>query len=133
MYADLLQDYPRGAFWSRKSGRNPVQLANCYWKMGSKDMAVELLQQVGPDRTRNASVVKLWAEMGELETALKLAQNMASAGQPDAAYLAAGDACRRPGRYEQARGYYRESARLHTGGRDLEVNKKTCRRPAWMP
>jgi uncharacterized protein with FMN-binding domain len=124
LYAAMLQDYPRGAFWARRSGKNPVLLANCYWQMGSKEMATELLKKIGPDRTRNGSVIKLWADMGELPTALELAQEMAQSGMPDAAYLAAGDACRSAGQYDQATKYYQGVLASTAGGRDLEVNRK---------
>lgn len=124
LYATMLRDYPRGAFWARRFSRNPVLLANCYWQMGSKEMAAELLRKIGRDDTRHGSVIKLWADMGEFATALKLADQMARDGMPDAAWLAAGDACRLAGQYDKAGRYYRDVLACPTGGRDLAVNKK---------
>lgn len=108
IYAELLQDYPRGAFWARKHGGDPILLANCYWKMGSKEMAQEILQKIGNDDTGSGMVIKLWADMGELDTALRLAETMAADGAPDTAYLAAGDACRLAGQYPRAIAYYQK-------------------------
>ncbi len=124
LYGEMLLDYPRAAFWTRRWGRNPVMLANCYWEMGSKEMAVEELRRIGADRTRHGGLVKLWADMGELTTALKLAEDMARAGMPDAAYLVAGDACRLAGKYPEATKYYQKVLAVPSGGRDIDVNKK---------
>ncbi len=124
MYGELLQDYARGAFWARKTGQNPIRLANCYWKLGSKSMAVEILRRIGGDNTRNGTVIKLWADMGEYDTALRLAEQSARTGWADAAYLAAGDACRLAGRFPKALAYYQKVLATTQGGRDLAVNKK---------
>jgi len=43
-----------------------------------------------------------WADLGEFDKALKLAEEKAASGEPDSAYLAAGDTCRLNGRYTQA-------------------------------
>lgn len=123
LYSDMLQDYARGAFWSQKAN-NPVRLANCYWKLGSKEMAVAELRKLGADRTRNGEVIKLWADMGEHAMALRLAEAKARTDFADAAYLAAGDACRLAGDYAAAVDYYRRVLSLQQGGRDLDMNKK---------
>ncbi len=47
MYHDLLEDYGRAAFWYRKVGAenvdefpsSAINLAECYWRLGSKSMA----------------------------------------------------------------------------------------------
>jgi uncharacterized protein with FMN-binding domain len=122
MYAHLLEDHPRAAFWARKGRGNIVLLANCYWKMGSREMTVELIGRINRDPTRNASLVKLWAEMGDLERALRLAAGVAGEGRPDVAFLAAGDACRFAGRYEQAMEFYRRAAAITAGSTDLKMN-----------
>lgn len=125
IYSDLLQDYPRGAYWTRKTGQNQVRLADCYWKMGCRELAVETLQRVGPDTTRNGSVIKLWADMGDYATALRLADQMARSA-PDPAYLAAGDACRLAGQYPKALEYYNKvvTTTAQRGTRDLDRNKQ---------
>ncbi|MCY2954938.1 MAG: hypothetical protein NTU53_23660, partial [Planctomycetota bacterium] len=100
--AHLLEDYPRAAFWARKQARDPILLADCYWKMGCKVMATEILARINGDPTRNCTIVKLWSDMGELDKALRLAEQEADRGRPVVAYLAAADVCRKAGRYPQA-------------------------------
>ena len=109
MYGHLLEDYARAAFWGRKNNRDSIMLANCYWKLGCKEMAVEVLQGFQGDPTGNCSIIKLWADMGEVDRALRIAESEARS-RPDAVYLAAGDACRLAGRYKQALDYYQKSA-----------------------
>ena len=109
MYHDLLQDYPRAAFWWRAAGvdkgdrtRAGVQLAATYWKLGSKPMAMELLDRV----PLQFASIKLLADMGETEQALRLAEANMRGPAADLAYLYAGDACRIVGQHEQALKYY---------------------------
>lgn len=116
MYFELLQDYPRAAFWERKVRSDDLLLANCYWKLGNKQMAVELIQGMDDD-TRFGSVIKLWAEMGELDKALQVARRMADDGAPDIAWVAAGDACRMFGRYREAMDYYNKALAVPRGGK----------------
>jgi uncharacterized protein with FMN-binding domain len=123
-YSNLLQDYARSAYWNQYAGTcDPVGLAECYWKLGNTAMAVELLRTVGADRTRTARVIKAWSDVGQLEQALALADDAARGGFPDAAYLAAGDACRYHGQYGWAMQCYRKVAEMPQGGRDLQANK----------
>ena len=127
IYTELLCDYPRGAYWCRKAGNMDVALATCYLKLGSPSMAIELLKKIGPDRTRNAQVVKLWADLGDIKTALALAEAAAKSGNACAAYLAAGDACRRAGKTPEATAYYKKVLAQPEGKnepRDNPVNKK---------
>lgn len=114
MYHDLMEDYPRAVFWWRLSAKygtqaDPIALAHCYWRMGCREMAEETLSRVESDRTRYGALIKLWADMGQINRALRLAEQKAKAGSPTIAYLAAGDACRLAGRYEDALAYYRKS------------------------
>lgn len=102
IYHNLLQDYARSAFWWRKSGRVSIELADCYWQLGSREMAVEVLQRLPGSNTR---VIKLWADVGETERALQLALDLARR-LPQAGYLTAGDVCRTAGRYEEAVQHY---------------------------
>lgn len=122
MYAHLLEDWPRAAFWARKGRGDPVLLANCYWKMGCREMVVELIGRINGDPTRNASLVKLWSEMGDFERALRLAEGIVRDGRPDVGYLAAGDVCRLAGKYAQALGFYQRAAAVSSGSRDLKMN-----------
>ena len=87
-------------------------------------MCVALISQPDEDDTRNGSLIKLWADLGEIDKALKLAEQKAASGEPDSAYLAAGDACRLGGRYPQALGYYRKVVAVPDGPRDIKRNKE---------
>lgn len=110
MYFDFFQDYPRAAFWLRKAGAESstdpegVRLAECYWRMGNRQMAVERLQEL----PGYYHAIKLWADMGEIDKAVELANAFIPYGYPDMGYLGAGDACRTAGRLEEAVKYYEQ-------------------------
>jgi uncharacterized protein with FMN-binding domain len=104
-YHNFFGDYARAAFWWRKAEAVDFGLADCYWKMGNKDMAKEVLEKYGFDDTRQCGVIKLWADIGEIDTALKMANDKAST-VPDAANFVAGDCLRLAGRYKEALDYY---------------------------
>jgi uncharacterized protein with FMN-binding domain len=124
MYHNLLGDWARAAFWWRKAGyTDDIDLAHCYWKLGSREMAVAILNEFPADDTRHGNIIKLWADMGDLDKALALAEASARGGWPDVAYLAAGDACRLSGRYPQALAYYQKVLAAPAGQRDIKQNK----------
>ena len=124
IYTELLADFARGALWHRKAGTNRLGLARCYWKLGGPGMARGILEQIGSDTTRFGSVIKLWADMGELDTALRLAEEKAHSGSPSIAHLAAADGCRLAGKYEEALGYYQKVLAAHDpGSRPDDVEK----------
>ena len=124
MYHDLHQDWARAAFWKQMAGdTDTVELAHCYFKLGSKDMAVAILKRYGQDTSRHASIVRLWAEIGEPAKALKLAEQMAN-GIPDAGNLAAGDVCKSIGKFPEAMAYYQKAVAAKSGSRDLDQNRK---------
>ncbi len=115
MYHNLLQDWPRAAFWLQQIGRRRglnthqrILLANCYWRMGCRVMAVDTVSNMRID-IAGGRLIQLWADMGKLQTALNLAEATAQIGAADSAYLAAGNACRQYGHYPQALDYYRRS------------------------
>lgn len=107
MYHHLFQDYARAAWWwrrARSGGRqDEVGLAECYWKLGNKAMAVEALSRLN---RVSVATIKLWADLGETDRALKLADLFAGSRGADEAAIAAGDACRAAGRTAQAIKYY---------------------------
>lgn len=112
-YYRLQQDWARAAFWWRKAaelGPLPfnaqVDLAECYWKLGNRAMAVAQLGRA--TAFFSVSIIKLWSDMGDLDTALRDADDMAKAGAPDHAYLAAADACRLHGKFARAEAYYQK-------------------------
>jgi uncharacterized protein with FMN-binding domain len=129
LYYLLLQDHARAAFWWRRAGveRGPnrpesVYLADCYWRLGSKPMALEYLKRM----SRSAvpiSAIKQLADMGEIRSALQLAEAAARGGYADQAYLYAGDACRIEGQFEQAIGYYGRVLKIEPRGNEGEVNR----------
>jgi len=133
MYQDLFQDYARAAFWWRQGGvdqpgQSPqgVKLAECYWKLGNKQMAVELLDKL----PTYYSTIKLLADMGETRRALQIADSAARGNWPDMAYLYAGDACRIAGDYQQAIGYYGKVLDVRATGRAqkrIERNQQRAR------
>ncbi len=120
LYYLLLQDYARAAFWWRQSGVGPtsrspngVYLADCYWKLGSKPMALDLLDEI----PAFYPTIKLLADMGETDRALKIADAAGRGAFPDMAYLYAGDACRVDGRSEKAVDYYQKVLEVPATGR----------------
>ena len=107
-YHDLLQDWARAAYWKRKLRARDVTLANCYWQLGSKEMAVEVLDGIRFDSSRYGGAIKQWADMGELERALQLAEVSVGFRDWGAALRATADAYRKFGRYEEAIEYYEQ-------------------------
>jgi uncharacterized protein with FMN-binding domain len=114
MYHNLLQDHVRSAFWYRQSGLENqlsdaphagVFLADCYWKLGSKRMALEVLSKM---RRKPYLAIKLLGDLGEPDAAVKLGEAFAKSGQASTSFLYAGDACRVAGRLEDAEKYYRK-------------------------
>jgi tetratricopeptide (TPR) repeat protein len=115
MFHNFTQDWLRAAFWWRMSMKygqpiDQVELANCFWRMSCEEMAREILEQFTNDYTRNGAIIKLWADMGKLDKALSLAEQKARSGNPNIAYLAAGNACRQAGRMAEALVHYRKAA-----------------------
>lgn len=106
MYFELLQDYARAAFWLRQAkvavgAPQSVMLAECYWRLGNKQMALELLNS--PRLPMQA--IKLYGDMGDTERAIKLANAFAKVQEHEACLLG-GDACRQAGRLPQAIQFY---------------------------
>ncbi|MEJ2702677.1 MAG: FMN-binding protein, partial [Sedimentisphaerales bacterium] len=58
------------------------------------------------DYWADAATIRLWAEMGEVDKAIALAESGAKAGMAEECYFAAGDVCRQAGRYADAIAYY---------------------------
>jgi len=114
-YHDLLQDWARAAYWLRKANNRGVKLANAYWQLGSKEMAEEILRPIKSDYTKHGAIIKLWSDMGELETALKLANRSQDPRNRGGLSRAAGDALQRHGRFDEALVYYQKV--LDIGGR----------------
>lgn len=134
MYQDLLQDYARAAFWWRRAGVGEpgddsyfgVKLAECYWKLGSKEMAMEVLSRA---RLQFATI-KLLADMGETRRALQIADANARGPAADVALIYAGDACRVSGDHGRAMQYYERILQLPATGQAkgrIERNQNRAR------
>lgn len=109
MYFELLQDYPRAAFWFRQAKIGPgepqsIMLAECYWRLGNKQMALELLNS----NRLPVQAIKLYGDMGQTDKAVQLANAFAKVIQPHEPYLLGGDACRLAGRYKPAIDFYQK-------------------------
>lgn len=126
MYHNLLDDPARSAFWYRLSGlennlsdapQAAVFLADCYWKLGSKRMALETLAKM---KRKPYSAIKLLGDLGETDAAVSLGEAFAKSGQASTSFLYAGDACRVAGRLDDAEGFYR---RAIAGIPKAEANK----------
>ena len=129
LYYLLLQDYARAAFWWRKAGveRSPNQpigvfLADCYWRLGSKPMALEFMNRMGHTAVPITAIKQL-ADMGETRSAIQIAEAAARGGYADFAYLYAGDACRIEGQFEQAIRYYERVLKIEPRGKEGEVKR----------
>lgn len=107
MYFQLLQDYPRAAFWLRKAGGTPmdpsrIALAECYWRLGSKPMAMQILNS----RSLPLHAIKLLGDMGETDRAVQLAMAAGNTQQAPEAFLLAGDALRQARQPQKAIEFY---------------------------
>lgn len=123
MYHNLHEDWARAAFWWEKAGDlDNINLAHCYFKLGSKALAEQILRKYSTDNTRHCEIARFWAEMGEHDRALKIALQTANS-MPDVGFLAAGDICRTAGRFPEALQHYQRVVAAASGGRDIKQSK----------
>ena len=106
-YFRLLQDYPRAAFWLQKANASVstvdgIRLAECYWRLGNRDMALGMLR----GQRLNLGAIKLYGDMGEIDRALSLTKAFAKSNADYQANILAGDALRQAGRLDDAIEYY---------------------------
>lgn len=115
MYHNLHQDYARAAFWFQQAGlaKSPgsrpqagLQLASCYWQLGSKPMALATLKSMS--RTPYGAI-KLLGDLGETTDAIAMAERFGKSGDASVCFLYAGDACRVAGQLKNAEDYYRRA------------------------
>jgi hypothetical protein len=99
MYFRFFQDYARAAYWwestklqQREDMDSLVSLAECYFRLGSAQMARATLDK----QPVSLAKIKLLGDMGEVREALKLAKSVRTS-QPHDLYLIAGDICRLDG------------------------------------
>ena len=93
-------------------------------------MAAGLLARINTDFSRYGAVIKLWSDMGELNRALRLAEASARSNRSGGPDMAAGDACRKHGRYRQAVAYYQKVLAIPVGARAGILNKNRDRATA---
>jgi len=138
-YFNLLQDWARAAFWWEKAEKreplsvfNTIRLGECYWHLGNKGMAVEKLNVV--KSYLSGGIVKLWSEIGELGKALDVAQAMVRQGERGNSWLAAdghlaaADALRRHGRYQEALSHYAKVLAIPATGQRKGIIERAHKR-----
>lgn len=117
MYHDLHEDYARAAFWWQKVGadkssntRIAAGLARCYWKLGNRQMAVELLSK----QPHTIFSCKLWADMGDMPKAEIVAEAFAKGNVvgTDLALMHVADGYRQAGKPQQAIAWYQRVVAL---------------------
>ncbi len=109
MYFTLLQDYPRAAYWLQKadasvSKETGIFLAECYWRLGNKELAFAKLQ----GNLLHFNAIKLYGDMDEIEMAMNVANVYAKTPLFNEACLKAGDALRGAGRLDEAITFYEQ-------------------------
>lgn len=109
MYFTLLQDYPRAAYYlekTRPTAAKPsgVFLAECYWRLGNKAMALKMLR----NNRLAPSAIKLLGDMGEVDRAVALAKQLRNSQAMNEAFLAAGDSLRAANRLDEAVDFYKQ-------------------------
>lgn len=123
MHFRFFQDYARAAWWWQKAGitvDDPpgTHLAECYWRLGSKQMALDFLAGSG---NLQLDAIKLLGDMRETDRAVKMAEDY---GEHDA-WLLAGDACRLAGRLPEAQAFYEKAINTPVTGQRAERVKRT--------
>lgn len=133
MYFNLLRDHERAAFWWQQAGvaqgsaTEPVAgifLAECYWKLGNREMALELLERL----PRRFESIKIWADLGEVDRALRVVEASTGGSAADLAYLYGGDACRVSGRLPEAIDYYQKLIDMPAAGQRKDRIKRNQER-----
>lgn len=127
MFYELLDDYARAAFWwqqcqKRGGSVDTLMLARCYYELGSKATAAELLSDVSTSGN-NKELIKLWAKIGEVDKALEMIETSSSTSSSNngrmgprggmgssrsSNYLLAAEILKGAGRYDEALEYYQK-------------------------
>jgi uncharacterized protein with FMN-binding domain len=128
MYFEFFKDYARAAFWWREAGvdhdpkfsktANAAHLAECYWRLGNREMAVTALEKT----PLTYATIKLWSDLKETEKSLHLNREaMAQGLEPTELLILAGDACRTAERYDEAVTYYERVAQIPAEGAEKDT------------
>ena len=132
VWGNLLGDYARGAYWFKKAGSltamQDAQLARFYRLLGDPTLTREIATAYDMDDTGNGGIIRMWSSIGDFEQALRAARVKGDAlEEPDVAYLAAGDACRREGKFDDAVAYYEKVVAAAKGTPGIKRNKDRAR------
>ena len=80
-YGEMLQDWPRSIYWCQqadekcgKADHRTIAMAEAYWRLESRTLAVKTLQSLAQDNTEHGSMIQLYAKMGDFTTAYALAK-----------------------------------------------------------
>lgn len=111
MFAGMMGDFAHAAYYYRMCGTQKVydRLALCYWKLGSRKMASDLLDSLATDPTPTGGVIRMWGYLQEPQEAADVAEASAKTGDKETIYLAAGDAMRACGQGDRAIVYYQKA------------------------
>jgi len=123
MHFRFFQDYARAAYWWQQAGitmedASGTHLAECYWRLGSKQMALDFLKQA---QALDEDAIKLFGDMGETDRAVELANKC----DFHEAWLLGGDACRLGGRIPQAQTFYEKVVNTPATGPRADRIKRT--------
>ncbi len=132
MYHDLHEDYARAAFWWKAAGVDQtgsthygamVHLAECYVKLGNKQMAIDLVNKM----PATVHGIKFWADLGDMTRALQLADAFVKQNAPgvDAALMHVADGYRQAGQFSQALANYQRVLTLQAQGNQQQRLQKT--------
>lgn len=123
MHFRFFQDYARAAWWWQQAGVTVddgpgIHLAECYWRLGSKQMALDTVAQ---SQFLQLNTIKLFGDMLETDRAVKMAEDY----DEHDAWLLAGDACRLAGRLTEAQAFYEKVINTPAPGQKPERLKRT--------
>jgi len=123
MHFRFFQDYARAAYWWQQAGltmEDPsgTHLAECYWRLGSKQMALDFLKTA---QSLDEDAIKLFGDMGETDRAVELAKQF----DFHEAWLLGGDACRLGGRIAEAQSFYEKVVNTPATGPRADRIKRT--------
>ncbi|MFO1485251.1 MAG: FMN-binding protein [Verrucomicrobiaceae bacterium] len=123
MHFRFFQDYARAAWWWQQAGTTiddgpGFHLAECYWRLGSKQMALDFMNQT---ELVYLDAIKLLGDMGETDRAVKMAEYY----DDHDAWLLGGDACRLAGRLTEAQAFYEKVVNTPGDGQNANRLKRT--------
>ncbi|MBA2482199.1 MAG: FMN-binding protein [Planctomycetes bacterium] len=131
-YGDLLQDWPRAVYWYQqieaqygKNDNRTIDMANAYWRMGNRTLAVQTIKPIPQDATRHGSLIKLWADLGDYKTAYQMAQTRVAVGE-DIAWFMSGYTAQLEGAWTKALDCFKkaEASDQKKSGRDWKQVKE---------